>query len=98
MDAAQVVQEQIDAYNDRDLERFLSFYASDAVIEDGEGNITMLGLAAIRDSYGRLFDASPDLHAEVPTRIEVGSWVIDEEQVQGINAPGLPSDLTAAAI
>jgi hypothetical protein len=98
MDAAQLVGEQVTAYNDRDLERFLSFYAADAVIEDGEGNVMMRGHDQMRDIYGQMFAGSPDLHVDVPTRIDVGTWVIDEEQVRGLNAPGLPSEVHAAVV
>lgn len=32
MDPAQVVQEQVDAYNARDLEGFVSYYSTDAFL------------------------------------------------------------------
>jgi hypothetical protein len=40
---ADPVQQQIDAYNDRDLEGFLAVYAEDAVLEDGRGNVMAPG-------------------------------------------------------
>ena len=54
----------------------------------------MSGHDAMRERYGQLFAGSPDLHAEIVTRIRVGSYVIDEEQVTG--GPG--GDVHAAAI
>jgi hypothetical protein len=43
----------------------------------------MNGRDQMRERYGRLFDGSPDLHAEILTRIRVGSYVVDEERVTG---------------
>jgi hypothetical protein len=43
-----------------------------------------------------LFAQSPDLHAEIRSRIEVGSFVIDEEFVTGFTVNGLTSHIQAA--
>jgi hypothetical protein len=56
------VLQQIDAYNDRDLDSFMAAYAEDAVLEDGEGNVLARGHGGIRDLYGELFSQSPQLH------------------------------------
>jgi uncharacterized protein (TIGR02246 family) len=85
MDPVQVVQEQVDAFNARDVEGFVSFYAPDAVIQDGAGNVTMRGRDGIRGAYGPLFAQSPELHVDILKRIHFGSWVIFEEQVTGFN-------------
>jgi hypothetical protein len=45
-----------------------------------------------------LFAQSPELRAEVLTRIESGDWVVDEESVSGLVTPGLPSDMHAAVV
>ena len=42
------VQEQLDAYNARDLERFLACYHPDAVVEGSAGARLMDGAAALR--------------------------------------------------
>jgi hypothetical protein len=93
MDPVQVVQEQVDAFNARDVEGFVSFYAPDAVIQDGAGNVTMRGRDGIRGAYGPLFAQSPELHVDILKRIHFGSWVIFEEQVTGFNLEGSPSEL-----
>ena len=69
-------QEQLDAYNARDLERFLACYHPDAVVEDSAG--------ALRATYGALFANSPALRAEAPTRSRVGEFVIDGSSSLGI--------------
>ena len=92
------VQEQLDAYNARDLERFLACYHPVAVVEDSAGARLMDGAAALRATYGALFANSPALRAEMPTRIRVGEFVIDEERVTGLNLPGLPPEMHAAVV
>ena len=92
------VQEQLDAYNARDLERFLACYGEDAVVEDAAGQRLMDGREALRATYGALFANSPELRAVVPTRIRVGDFVIDEERVTGLNLPGLPPAMHAAVV
>jgi hypothetical protein len=88
------VQQQIDAYNSRDLDGFVDAYAEDAVIVDGEGNVVARGHDGIRDLYGELFSQSSRLHGEVLNRIAVGEYVIDEERVTGIEMEGSSSECT----
>ena len=92
------VQRQLDAYNARDLDRFLAAYAPDATIEDGAGNVLMRGHDGMRAMYSPLFAGSPDLRAEVVNRIAVGEYVIDEERTTGFNFPGYPTELHAAVV
>lgn len=92
------VQGQLDAFNNRDLERFLSCYAPDAVIEDADGNVTMRGHEDMRPVYAALFESSPKLHAEVVQRIRSGAFVIDEEHATGITAEGFPPEMRLAVI
>ncbi len=92
------VQQQLDAFNRRDLEAFLAAYAPDVVLEDGAGQVLMRGHDGMRAMYGPLFAQSPDLHAEVVNRIAVGDYVVDEERTTGFNFPGYPSELHAAVV
>ena len=77
------VDAQVAAYNDRDVEAFAACYAEDVVIEDADRNVLARGRAQVRERYGPFFAASPDLHAEIETRIRIGAHVIDEERVTG---------------
>lgn len=77
------VAEQVDAYNAHDTERFLSCYAQDVEIRDGLGTVLVRGRDEMRAEFARLFDASPDLYAEVVRRLEVGDYVIAEERIEG---------------
>jgi hypothetical protein len=93
------VQEQLDAYNARDLERFLACYAPEVVIEDGAGARLLEGIEAMRAAYRALFANNPGLRAEVPTRIRAGEFVIDEERVSGLNLPpGAPAEFHTAVV
>ncbi len=92
------VQDQLDAFNSRDVDRFLAAYAPDVVIEDAAGNVFMQGHAGIRALYGQLFAQSPNLHAEVITRFRVGDYIIDEERTSGINFEGFPPELHVAMV
>jgi hypothetical protein len=92
------VQAQLEAYNARDLERFLACYTPDVVIEDGAGAVLMRGHAQMRGFYGPLFAQSPSLHCEVVQRIRLGGYVVDEEQVTGVVLDGFPETVHAAAV
>jgi hypothetical protein len=77
------VERQVDAYNRRDIDAFLSCYAPDTVIEDASGTAIMHGHDAMRAAYSELFRGSPNLRAEIATRIRVGEYVVDEERIIG---------------
>ena len=97
-DPVAVVAAQVDAYNARDLDRFLECYSPDAVIEDGSGQVLMRGREAMRGVYRQLFAQSPQLHCEIRQRICVGSYVIDEEAITGFHLAGFPTELHAACV
>jgi hypothetical protein len=75
------VQAQLDAYNARDIDAFVAAYAPDVVITDSTGRAIMAGHETIREEYGALFEASPDLRAEVLGRVAAGDWTVDQERV-----------------
>jgi len=79
-----IVEEQLLAYNAKDLERFIASYSPNIVIEDGEGNLIMKGHDQMREQYGALFNDSPELKCRIAKRIRVGKYVVDEEEVTGI--------------
>lgn len=92
MSAADVVARQVEAYNAGDLEGFLACYAPDVVVRSGsDGTVLSDGIAALRTTYDGWFGSLPGLRAEVVTRLERGTWVVDEEHVtaQGLDVQGL---------
>jgi hypothetical protein len=85
-DAVRVVQEQLEAYNARDLERFAATYSADVRIwRMPATDPSIVGQAELRETYAKRF-ASPGLHAEIVNRIVIGNKVIDHERVVGIEA------------
>jgi hypothetical protein len=81
--ASDPVERQVDAYNRRDIDAFLSCYAPYTVVEDATGTVRIRGHEAMRTAYGDLFRGSPNLQAEIATRIRVGQYVVDEERITG---------------
>src|SRR5438270_13950093 len=98
MDPEQVVQEQIDALNARDLDRFMACYSPDAVVLRGTDTVIYRGVDEIRAGFAGLFSQSPDVHIDVSTRITVGSWVVDEVNGRGFNFDGVPPEPHEAAV
>ncbi|MGE5221745.1 MAG: nuclear transport factor 2 family protein [Omnitrophica WOR_2 bacterium] len=90
------IEEQLQAYNTRDLKRFLSAYSPDVVIEDGEDNMLMKGHDQMRERYQALFDASPELHCRIVNRLKIGKYTVDEEEVTGWQ--GSPTPVRAIVI
>ena len=78
------VERQVQAYNARDADAFAACYARDVVVEELDGEVMMRGRDELRRLYGELFETRPGLHAEITSRIRVGSWVVDEERVEGL--------------
>jgi len=74
--AVEVVDAQIDAYNARDLDKILTYYAPGAVIRDArDGRFEDRGLDAIRAVFDTVFAANPDLHADTEEIFGVREWV-----------------------
>jgi hypothetical protein len=78
-----IIEEQVLAYNARDLDRFIATYSPDIVIEDGENNLLMKGHDQLRERYGALFEANPELHARIIHRMRIGKYTVDEEEITG---------------
>ena len=77
------VDAHVEAYNARDVERFLACYAPDCVIEDARGNVLMHGHDEMRAHFERVFGESPQLHCAIAHRVRVGEYVVDEERITG---------------
>jgi hypothetical protein len=90
-----IVDAQLAAYNRRDLEGFLSFYAEDAVLANHPNQVTQTGKAEMRTRYQLRF-SNPNLHAEIIKRVTFGRFVIDHERV--VAAPPAEGTLEAVAV
>ena len=97
-EATDLVDRQIQAFRDRDLDRFLSFYAEDVKIRDFDGNVLMDGHEGMRGMYGPLFRDSPELRVANPSRIVSEAYVVDEEDISGFNLAGFPPAMHAVVV
>ncbi|HZF79048.1 MAG TPA: nuclear transport factor 2 family protein [Rubrivivax sp.] len=94
-DPVSCVQRQLDAYNDRDLERFVAEYSDDIVVFRLPGNEPILhGKRQLAEHYAKNRFNLPELHARLVNRMVLGNKVIDQEYVTGLQS----SPLEVAAI
>ncbi len=80
----QVVQSNLEAYNNRDLEKFMSWFSEDVELYSfSEMKLVASGKPAIEKLYKELFEASPELHSTILKRIVFDNKVIDHESIVG---------------
>jgi len=86
---AQLAQSQLEAYNARDLEGFVSCYDAQVEVRRLPGDaVTARGRDGMRAVYSDLFARAPSLGCRLLHRIEHGSFVVDHEEVTGIPGRG----------
>lgn len=79
------VQRQLDAYNDRDLERFVAEYTDDVkVFRPPAAEPVLSGKAAFAEHYARHRFNLPQLHAKLVNRMVSGQIVVDHEHITGL--------------
>jgi imidazolonepropionase-like amidohydrolase len=84
----QLAQQQLNAYNARDIDAFLEPYSEDVKIYGFPNQLQMEGKEAMRKGYANMFENTPDLHCELINRMVNGNTVIDQELVTGFqNGP-----------
>lgn len=94
-DPVVAVQQQLEAYNARDLQRFVDANTDDVEIYRLPGaEPVLVGKAALAEHYRTKRFNRPDLHAEVVQRMVLGNTVIDHERVTGLE----PMPVQVAAI
>ncbi|MCL1668757.1 amidohydrolase family protein [Elizabethkingia ursingii] len=79
-----LVQQQLNAYNARNIEAFLEPYSDDVEIYTFPNTLISKGKDGMRKSYTEMFTKLPNLHCELKGRIVQGNIVIDRESVSGI--------------
>lgn len=83
-------QEQLDAYNNRDIDRFAAVYHPDIVLFDlKSGEPFCVGRDALRERYGAMFASRTSLHCDLVHRMVCGNVAIDEEHVRGLKDDGI---------
>ncbi|MBC3847166.1 nuclear transport factor 2 family protein [Winogradskyella echinorum] len=76
-----IVNKQLLAYNNRDIETFTNTYSKDVKLYSFPNKLNSEGQEALRKGYTSFFENVPDLNAEIVNRIVLGNKVIDKEKV-----------------
>ena len=79
--AEYIVDVQLDAYNARDIDKFVDTFSEDIEIYDLYGKMTMKGHTQLRERYASLFKNTPNLNCRIENRIMINNKVIDKENV-----------------
>ncbi|SDE64451.1 hypothetical protein SAMN05421636_106239 [Pricia antarctica] len=79
--AEAIVQNQLNAYNDRNIDAFLNTYSEDVQVFNFPDELRFKGKANMREQYADFFRNTPDLHCKIKNRIVIGNKVIDEEYI-----------------
>ena len=90
MQAIAIVDEQLEAYNARDIDRFAATYHDDIELyslskqslSEGLLRPTLTGKESLREDYGKMFAYLTHLHASALSRIVHGRHVILHEYVE----------------
>jgi hypothetical protein len=89
-----VVQEQLDAYNARDLARFVAVYNDEVrLYRLPASEPALVGKTALAELYATQRFNLPGLHAELVNRMVFGNKVIDHERISGVR--DLPFEVAA---
>ncbi|WP_394777296.1 nuclear transport factor 2 family protein [Undibacterium sp.] len=75
-----VVQGQLDAYNARDIDTFMSFWADDAQYYEHPSTLLASNAGQIRERHIVRFREA-NLHGKLVQRMAVGNMVVDQEKV-----------------
>lgn len=75
-----LAQQQLNAYNEHNLEAFLKPYADDVEIYEHPAVLKIKGKAEMREKY-RFIETTPGLHCRLLNRIVQNNTVIDQEEI-----------------
>lgn len=76
-----VVDEQLQAYNKRDLEAFAAAFSDTVKVYSYPNTLVGEGKEAFKEMYRGFFKTTPDLHCKITNRIVLGKKVVDQEEV-----------------
>jgi imidazolonepropionase-like amidohydrolase len=80
-----LAQEQLNAYNSRDIDAFLQPYSDNVQLYQFPDILLSRGKSEIRTRMESLFKNYPHLHCQLLRRICQGNFVIDKEIITGTN-------------
>jgi len=76
-----LAQEQLEGYNNRDIEAFLKPFAKNVKVYGFPNNLRYEGIENMKNIYKGFFENTPDLHCKILKRIVHKDKVIDHELV-----------------
>ncbi len=79
--ATDLAQQQLEAYNARDIEAFLVPYSDSVRVYNFPNTLRYTGKEEMRIRYAGMFENTPDLHCTLVNRVNLGNVVIDQESV-----------------
>ena len=80
-EAEKLAQEQLDAYNNRDIDSFLYPYSDSVKVYNILRNFSYQGKDRMREGYAGYFQSVDSLHCTLVNRMVVGNVVVDQEEV-----------------
>jgi hypothetical protein len=80
IEPTEVVRKQLEAYNAKDIEAFMSFWAEDAQFFAFPSELLAQGADQIRERHVARFK-EPNLFGQLISRVSVGNLVVDREVV-----------------
>lgn len=84
MSPQEVVQKQLDFYNNHELDGFISTYHEDIKIYNLiDNSIILEGKKVLKEKYRERFEILK-VHADIQNRIVIGNKVIDHEHVTNV--------------
>lgn len=76
-----LAQEQLDAYNKKDIDAFVAPYSDSVAVYMFPDKLLYKGKETMRQQYGPMFKNSPDLFCKLQNRMVLKNTVIDHELV-----------------
>lgn len=77
----EIAQEQLDFYNEQNLDKFCEMFSSDVVVSNYHGQSNIEGKDAFKNVYQKMFNDHPNNRAELVHRIVIRNKVIDHEKI-----------------
>ncbi|WP_141731174.1 nuclear transport factor 2 family protein [Oligoflexus tunisiensis] len=95
---SELIDKQYAAYNSKDIDRFMSFFASSAKICTVPADICMEGESQIRAHFSEFFSKFETLDAKVSKRIIDQDYVLDWEQLSAVAKNGKAVKLSGISV
>jgi len=79
--AIKLADEQLEGYNNRDIEAFLAPYSEDVEVYTFPDILRYKGKDTMRINYSNMFNSTADLHCKIVNRLVQRDFLIDQEEV-----------------